>query len=175
MIEVLRFGKPVHLVGEPPRPGEPARDFEVHRFTPETGVVPVTLADLPAKPRLLSTVTSLDTPTCHVETKTLNERLAAFGDGVAAYTVSMDLPFAQARWCGVEDVDGIQALSDYKTRSFGTNWGVLVEETQLLARCLFVLDEDGTVAYTQIVPEVTHEPEYEPVVAALEELVRADR
>lgn len=135
----------------------------------------MTLADLPAKPRLLSTVPSLDTPTCHVETKTLNEHLAAFGDAVAAYTVSVDLPFAQARWCGVEGVDGMQALSDYKTRSFGTSWGVLVEETQLLARCLFVLDADGTVAYTQIVSEITHEPEYEPVVAALEELVAGDR
>ena len=69
----------------------------------------------------------------------------------------------------------MQALSDYKTRSFGTSWGVLVEETQLLARCLFVLDSQGTVVYTQIVPEITHEPEYEPVVRALEELVRTDR
>ena len=175
MTEVTGFGRPLHLVGEPPRPGEPARDFEVHRFTPETGVVRVTLADLPAKPRLLSSVPSLDTPTCHVETKTLNERLSVFGEAVAAYTVSVDLPFAQARWCGIEGVDGVQALSDYKTRSFGTTWGVLVEETQLLARCLFVLDSQGTVAYTQIVPEITHEPDYEPVLAALEELVHADR
>jgi thioredoxin-dependent peroxiredoxin len=147
----------------------------VHRFTPETGVVRVTLADLPTKPRLLSSVPSLDTPTCHVETKTLNEHLAGFGDAVAAYTVSVDLPFAQARWCGIEGVDGVRALSDYKTRSFGTSWGVLVEETQLLARCLFVLDSQGTVVYTQIVPEITHEPEYEPVVRALGDLVRSDR
>jgi thioredoxin-dependent peroxiredoxin len=172
MLEILRFGKPVHLVGVPPQPGEPARDFEVHRFTPETGVVAVTLADLPAKPVLLSTVTSLDTPTCHIETKTLDDRLAVFGDAVAGFTVSMDLPFAQARWCGAEGVSGMVALSDYKTKSFGTSWGVLIEETQLHARCLFVLDAGRTVIYTQIVPEATHEPEYEPVVAALEEAVR---
>jgi thiol peroxidase len=172
-MEVLGFGKPLHLVGEPPRPGEPAREFEVHRFSPETGIVPVTLADLPAKPRLLSAVPSLDTPVCSRETKTLNERLAAFGDVVAAYTISVDLPFAQIRWCGTEGVEGMETLSDWKTRSFGTNWGVLVEETQLLCRALFVLDADGMVVHTQVVPEVTHEPEYEPVLDALAGLVRA--
>jgi thiol peroxidase len=169
--EVLLFGKPVRLVGEPPRPGEPARDFEVHRFTPDTGLVPVRLADLPAKPRLLSSVPSLDTPVCSLETKTLDERLAAFGDAVAGYTISLDLPFAQARWCGAEGVEAMQALSDWKTRSFGTSWGVLTEETQLLARAVFVLDAAGTVVYTQVVPEITHEPEYEPVLATLESLV----
>jgi thiol peroxidase len=93
----------------------------------------------------------------------LNHGLAACGDAVAAYTISLDLPFAQARWCGAEGVATMQTLSDWKTRSFGTSWGVLLEETQLLARAIFVLDADGTVTYTQIVPEITHEPEYEPV------------
>jgi thioredoxin-dependent peroxiredoxin len=171
MVEVMRFGQPLRLVGEPPQPGEPARDFTVHRFTPETGLVPVTLADLPAKPRLISSVPSLDTPVCSKETVTLNHRLAAFGDAVAAYTISLDLPFAQARWCGAEGVETMQTLSDWKTRSFGTSWGVLVEESQLLARAIFVLDAEGTVTYAQIVPEITHEPEYEPVLAALEHAV----
>jgi thiol peroxidase len=175
MPEVFTFGRRVHLVGEPPQPGEPARDFEVHRFSPETGVVPVTLADLPAKPRLISAVPSLDTPTCSTETKALSTRLAALGGDVAAYTVSVDLPFAQHRWCGSEGVDNVVMLSDYKTRSFGTSWGMLVEESQLLARGLFVLDPAGTVVYTQIVRETTDEPQYEPVLAALEELVAADR
>lgn len=169
-MEVLLFGQPVHLVGRPPEAGEPARDFEAHRFAPETGLASVTLADLPPKPRLLSAVPSLDTPVCSAETKTFDDRLAAFGDAVAAYTVSLDLPFAQARWCGTEGVSRIQTLSDWKTRSFGTNWGVLVEESQLLARAVFVVDAVGTVTYTQIVPEITHEPEYEPVLAALERL-----
>jgi thiol peroxidase len=140
---------------------------------PEAGVVPVALADLPAKSRLISAVPSLDTAVCSVETKTLNQRLAAFADAVAAYTVSVDLPFAQARWCGAEGVTTMQTLSDYKTRSFGTSWGMLVEESQLLARAIFVLDAAGTVVYTQVVREVTHEPEYEPVLAALEDAVRA--
>jgi thioredoxin-dependent peroxiredoxin len=172
MTELLRFGKPVHLVGDPPQPGEPARDFTVHRFTPETGIVPFTLADLPPKPRLLSAVPSLDTPVCSAETKTLNHRIRDFGDAVAAYTISLDLPFAQARWCGAEGVTVMETLSDWKTRSFGTSWGVLVEETQLLARAVFVLDAAGTVVYTQVVPEITHEPEYEPVLAALEQAAR---
>ena len=171
MVEILRFGKPVHLVGEPPQPGDPARDFTVHSFSPETGIVPVTLADLPAKPRILSSVPSLDTPVCSKETVRLNHGLAAFGDAVAAYTISLDLPFAQARWCGAEGVTTMRTLSDWKTRSFGTSWGVLVEETQLLARAIFVLDAGGTVTYTQVVPEITHEPEYEPVLAALEAAV----
>ena len=171
MTEVLLFGKPVRLVGEPPRPGEPARDFEVHRFTPDTGLVPVRLADLPAKPRLLSAVPSLDTPVCSLETKTLDERLAVFGEAVAGYTISLDLPFAQARWCGAEGVETMQTLSDWKTRSFGTSWGVLTEETQLLARAVFVLDAAGTVVYTQVVPEIAHEPQYEPMLAMLESLV----
>jgi thiol peroxidase len=170
-MEVLGFGKPLHLVGEPPRAGEPARDFEVHRFSPEAGIVPVTLADLPSKPRLLSAVPSLDTPVCSAETTTFDDRLGAFGDAVAAYTVSLDLPFAQARWCSAEGIKVMETLSDWKTRSFGTSWGVLVEEMQLLARAVFVLDADGTVVYTQVVPEITHEPEYEPILAALEQLV----
>jgi thiol peroxidase len=172
MAELLRFGRPVHLVGEPPQRDEPARDFTVHRFTPDKGIVPVTLADLPDKPRLISAVPSLDTPVCSTETKTLNERLAAFGDAVAAYTISLDLPFAQARWCGAEGVRTMQTLSDWKTRSFGTTWGLLVEESQLLCRAVFVLDGAGIVTYAQVVREITHEPEYEPVIAALEQAVR---
>jgi thiol peroxidase len=171
MVEILGFGKPMRLVGEPPRAGEPARDFVVHSFSPEAGIVPVTLADLPAKPRLLSAVPSLDTPVCSKETVTLNHRLADFGDVVAAYTISLDLPFAQARWCDAEGVSRMQTLSDWKTRSFGTNWGVLIEESQLLARAVFVLDAADTVTYAQIVPEITHEPEYEPLLAALADAV----
>jgi thiol peroxidase len=169
--EVTVFGKPARLVGEPPLPGDQAPDFEVHRFTPETGIVPVTLADLPAKPRLVSSVPSLDTPVCSKETKTLDDRLVHFGDSLAAYTISVDLPFAQVRWCSAEGVEVMQTLSDWKTRSFGTSWGLLVGESQLLARAVCVLDESGTVVYAQVVPEITHEPDYEPLLAALERAV----
>ena len=100
MAEVRFLGNVVNLAGEPPRVGERAREFTVHRFSPGEGIVPVTLADLPAKPRLVSVVPSLDTPVCSAQTKMFEQHLAAYGDKVAAYTISVDLPFAQVRWCG---------------------------------------------------------------------------
>lgn len=172
MPKLLFLGNPVHLSGEPPVVGDHAPDFVVHRFAPDEGIVPFTLADLPAKPCLVSVVPSLDTPVCSTQTKMFAERVAAYGDDVAAFTVSLDLPFAQARWCGAEHVDNMRSLSDYQTRSFGTSWGLLVDEVKLLARAVFVLDAEGTVTYAEVVPEITHEPAYEPALAALDELVR---
>lgn len=172
MPNISFLGNRLHLTGEPPAVGDPAPDFVVHRFIPGEGVIPVSLADLPAKPRLVSVVPSLDTAVCSAQTKEFNARVAAYGDEVAAYTVSLDLPFAQIRWCGTEDVENMQVLSDYQTRSFGTSWGLLVEETKLLARAVFVLDSEGTITYAELVPEITHEPEYEPALAALDALTR---
>ena len=171
MATITFLGETLHLVGEPPAVGEHARDFVVHGYAAGKGVFPVTWPDLPRKPRLISSVPSLDTPVCSRETVTLNERIGALGPTVAAYTVSVDLPFAQARWCGAEGVENMQSLSDYKTRSFGNSWGLLVQESQLLARAVFVVDADDVVTYAQLVPEVTHEPDYEPLLAALEDLI----
>ena len=171
MAEITFFGKPLHLVGTPPEAGEPARDFEVHRFSPDEGLVAVTLADLPAIPRLLSVVPSLDTPTCSAQTRSFNERLHKYGDRVAAYTISLDLPFAQSRFCADAGVDTMTTLSDYQERSFGNSWGLLVNETKLLARAVYVLDASGRVVYAQLVPEVTHEPDYEPALEALDALL----
>src|SRR5258708_26978398 len=112
MAQVSFLGNPLQLSGEPPVAGERAREFTLHRFSPAEGIVAVTLADLPAKPRLLSVVPSLDTPTCSVQTTTFNERLARLGDTIAAYTVSPDLPFAPGRFCGAHGVPNMQALSD---------------------------------------------------------------
>jgi thiol peroxidase len=145
----------------------------VHRFTPEDGLVEVTLADLPRQPRLLSVVPSLDTPVCADQTRAFNARLAAYGDGIAAYTISVDLPFAQHRFCGAEHTDRIVALSDYKTRSFGTSWGMLVEESQLLARGVFVLDPGGVVMYAEIVADQVDEPDYDRALRALDEVLAA--
>jgi thioredoxin-dependent peroxiredoxin len=171
MSEVSFLGNPVHLTGETPAVGESVPDFTVHRFVPGQGIVPFTLGDLPAKPSLVSVVPSLDTPVCSTQTKVFSERLAAYGDDVAAYTVSLDLPFAQARWCGAEGVENMQTLSDYQDRSFGTSWGILVDEIKLLARAVFVLDADHKVTYVEIVPEISDEPMYEPALAALDALV----
>jgi thiol peroxidase len=169
--QVTFLGEPLHLAGTPPGPGEAARDFTTIRFSPEEGLVEVTLADLPPRPRLLSVVPSLDTPVCSEQTLSFNERLAAYGDRVAAYTISVDLPFAQHRFCGAENAHNRVMLSDYKTRSFGTNWGILIEELQLLARGVFVLDAGGVVRYAEIVEEISDHPDYDAALRALDEVV----
>jgi thiol peroxidase len=171
--EITFRGDPLHLIGTPPQPGEPARDFTMHRFSPEEGMVEVTLADLPAKPRLLSVVPSLDTPVCSEQTMSFDERLAGYGDRVAAYTISVDLPFAQRRFCDSEGTHNTVTLSDYKTRSFGTSWGMLVDETQLLARGVFVLDADGVVTYAEVVPDISHHPDYDGALRALDNVLAA--
>ncbi len=173
MVEITVFGNPLHLVGTPPEVGDPARDFTAIRFSPEEGMVEVTLADLPAIPRLLSVVPSLDTPTCSAQTRAFNERLHEYGDRVAAYAISLDLPFAQRRFCGDEDIDAMTTLSDYRDRSFGYSWGLLIEETKLLARSVYVLDSAGRIAYAQLVSEGTNEPDYEPALWALDALLDA--
>jgi thiol peroxidase len=164
---VTFFGEPVELSGTPPRAGEMARDFTVHRFSPEEGIIEVTLADLLPKPRLLNVVPSLDTPVCSSQTRSFSERIRELGPRVVAYTISVDLPFAQHRFCGAEHVDNVVSLSDYRTRSFGTSWGLLMTESQLLARSVFVLDPEGKIRYAQIVSEVTEHPAYDPALEAL--------
>jgi thiol peroxidase len=171
IVQISFRGDPLHLTGTPPQPGEPAREFTMHRFTPEEGMVEVTLADLPAKPRLLSVVPSLDTPVCSDQTRAFDEKLAGYGERIAAYTISVDLPFAQRRFCDSEGTHNTVMLSDYKTRSFGTTWGTLVEESQLLARAVFVLDADGIVTYSEVVPDISHEPDYDSALRALDLLV----
>jgi thiol peroxidase len=170
MAQITFRGKPMQLSGEPPRSGDKAPDFRVHRFSPEEGLVPVTLGDLPRKPRLISVVPSLDTGTCATQTRTFNQQLAAFGDDVAVYTVSLDLPFAQARFCGAEGIE-MTTLSDYQDRSFATSWGLLMDDMKLLARSVFVVDADDTIRYAELVPEMTAEPNYDAALAALKDAV----
>ena len=130
----------------------------------------MTLADLKGKPTMISVVPSLDTPTCAVQTKKFNEELAALGDKVNAVTVSRDLPFAQARFCGAEDIK-MRTASDYQTHAFGTDYGLTIEELKLLTRAVFVLNADGEIVHKEIVAEVTEEPDYATAMAALRMLV----
>jgi len=157
-------GGPVTLVGSEVKVGSKAPDFKTL-----TGLSPVTLADTPAKARLFSVVPSLDTPTCSTQTKKFDEALSVLGDSVASYTVSLDLPFAQKRFCGAEGVKAMQTLSDVHNHSFGENYGVLIEglPLPLLARSVFVVDKSGTVTYVEYVKEVTSEPNYDAAMAAL--------
>ena len=157
-------GNPVTLVGPEIKAGDKAPGFSCLK-----GLDAVTLADTPAKARMFSVVPSLDTPVCSTQTKRFEDAVKTLGDGVACYTVSLDLPFAQKRFCGAENVATMQTLSDVHDHSFGKNWGVLLEglPLPLLARAVFVVDRAGTVTYAEYVPEVTSEPNYDAAVAAL--------
>jgi thiol peroxidase len=157
-------GEPKTLIGPQIKPGDKAPDFAAL-----TGLETVTLAKTPAKARLFSVVPSLDTSVCSLQTKKFNEGLAALKDKVAAYTVSLDLPFAQKRFCEAEHVDNLQNLSDVHDHSFGQNYGVLIEglPLPLLARAVFVVDKAGKVTYAEYVPEVTSHPNYDAALTAL--------
>ena len=157
------------LAGEAPQVGQPAPSFTLHRF--EDGMHTVTLADLTGKPVLLSVVPSLDTPVCAQQTREFNQKLAAMGDKVQAFTVSLDLPFAQNRFCGAEGISNMQSLSDYQERAFAQDWGMMIEELKILARGVFIVDSNGNLAYAELVTEVTEEPNYDAALAALNELV----
>jgi thiol peroxidase len=157
-------GKPHTLVGPQLKAGDKAPDF--HALS---GLEVVTLAQTPAKARLFSVVPSLDTPVCSIQTKKFNESLAALKDKAAAYTISLDLPFAQKRFCGAENIANMQNLSDVHNHSFGESYGVLIEglPLALLSRAVFVVDKNGTITYAEYVPEVGAEPNYAAALAAL--------
>ena len=161
-------GNPLTLVGAEVKAGSPAPDFDLTFY--KDGMQHVRKADLLGKPTIISVVPSLDTPVCQVQTKTFNGRLAVLGDKVNALTVSLDLPFAMNRFCGAEGITALKVGSDYMNRDFGTAWGVLIDELKILARAVFVLDQDGVVRYAQVVKEVAEEPDYEAALAALEKL-----
>jgi thiol peroxidase len=158
---------PMTLVGEEVKVGDEAPDFTLHYF--EGGLKTLTKGDLAGKPTILSIVPSLDTGVCQIQTKRFNQDLASLGETVNAVTVSRDLPFAQNRFCGAEDVKNMKVGSDYQTGGFGLAWGVMIDELKLLARSVYVLDSQGKVVYAEIVPEVTNEPNYDAALAALKE------
>jgi thiol peroxidase len=158
-------GNPLTLAGEAVKVGQQAPEFKLHFY--KDGLKTITPADLKGKPTMISVVPSLDTPVCAVQTKRFNQELAALGDKVNALTVSLDLPFAQGRFCGAEGVTNMRTGSDYQERSFGRNWGMLIEELKLLARGVFVLDASGKVVHAETVGEVTSEPNYDAAISAL--------
>lgn len=162
-------GNPMTLAGEALKEGQPAPDFALHHF--DNGMQTVTLKDLAGKPTIISVVPSLDTGVCQMQTKAFNEKLAALGDKINAVTVSLDLPFAMNRFCGAEGITNLKSLSDYQERQFGQDWGMLIEELKILARGVFVVDADGKLAYCEVVPEVTQEPNYDGALKALDGLL----
>ncbi len=160
-------GKPLTLVGQELKEGDPAPDFEVL----DNGLLPVKLASFQGKVCVISSVPSLDTPVCDMETRRFNQEAGKFSADVQILAISMDLPFAQKRWCGAAGVDKVVTLSDHRNASFGTAYGVLIKDLRLLARAVFVLDREGIIQYIQIVKETTEEPDYESVLGAVNKLV----
>lgn len=158
-------GNPLTLAGNEVAVGQQAPDFKLHYF--EGGMKELTLADLKGKPSIISVVPSLDTPVCQVQTKKFNETLGQYGDKINSLTVSLDLPFAQNRFCGAESIKNMRTASDYQDRKFGESYGTLIEELKILSRAVFVLDKNGKVVYAQYVPEVTSEPDYDKALAAV--------
>jgi thiol peroxidase len=156
-------GKPLTLIG-------PA--LNAGRAAPEFVLTANDLSDLRSdayrgKLLVLSVVPSLDTPVCATQTRTFNQRATGLGEDVVVLTVSMDLPFAQKPFCGAEGIQRVVTASDYKHRSFGPAYGVLIKELGLLARAVFVVDRAGKVTYSEYVPEVTQEPNYDAALEAL--------
>lgn len=160
-------GNPFTLLGPELKIGAKAPDFRVV----DNGLAPVTLASYRGKIKVISTVPSLDTPVCDTETRRFNQEAAGFPDNVVVLTISLDLPFAQKRWCGAAGIDRVTTLSDYQERSFATGYGILIKELKLLSRAVFIIDADDMVRYIQIVPEVTSEPDYAAVTGAVKSLL----
>ncbi|HUY92403.1 MAG TPA: thiol peroxidase [Pirellulales bacterium] len=163
-------GKPLTLAGNAVTVGQQAPAFKAHSFV-DGQMIEVTPESLKGKPTIISVVPSLDTPVCQKQTKNFNQQLAAYGDKINAVTISLDLPFAMNRFCGAEGITSLKSVSDYQERSFGQNWGMLIEELKILARGTFVLDAGGKVAYAEQVKEVVDEPNYDAALAALKGLL----
>jgi thiol peroxidase len=156
-------GNPLTLVGQEVKVGEPAPDFEVLA----NDLSPFKLSSLQGKVVVICSVPSLDTPTCDIETRWFNEEAAKLGSEVVVLTISMDLPFAQKRWCGAAGVERVTTYSDHREAAFGQAYGVLIKELRLLARAVFVVDKSGVVRYVQIVKELANEPNYDEVLQAV--------
>ncbi len=160
-------GNPLTLVGDEPQIGQPAPDCELL----DNDLKPVSLAAWRGRVLVVASVPSLDTPVCDLETRRFNDEAASFGPEVQVVTVSMDLPFAQKRWCGAAGVAKVVTLSDHRDAAFGRAYGVLIKELRLLARAVFILDRTGVLRYQQLVKEVTNEPDYEEVIRALQQVL----
>jgi thioredoxin-dependent peroxiredoxin len=167
MANVTFKNNPVTLLGKEVAVGDTAPEFTVLA----NDLSPVTLADSKGKVRLISVVPSIDTGVCSVQTRKFNEEASALGNDVEILTISVDLPFAQARWCAAEGIENVQTLSDHRDLSFGEAYGVVIKELRLLARSIFVIDKDDKVAYVEYVSENTNHPNYENAIVAVKQLL----
>jgi thiol peroxidase len=154
-------GTPVTLLGPELKAGDKAPDFDLV----DSGLQPFNLGKTGKTVRIFSVIPSLDTPVCDAQTKRFNEEAASL-PGVEIYAVSMDLPFAQKRWCGAFGVDHVKMLSDHKSGSFGQNYGTLIKDLRIESRAIFVVDKDNKIKHVEYVKEVAEHPDYESAIAA---------
>lgn len=164
---VTMNGTALTLLGNPVEVGHQAPSF----VAIGNNMAPVDFASFRGQVVILSAVPSLDTPVCDTETRKFNAAAAKLGSQVKIITISMDLPFAQARWCGAAGIDQVVTVSDYKDRSFGQAYGVLIKEIGLLARAVFVIDQQGVVRHIELVKEIASEPNYDQIIAAAKALL----
>ena len=164
---VTMKGNPITLMGTELQVGDKAPDF----VAIDNDLNPVNFDSFRGKVCIVSSVPSLDTPVCDMETRRFNDEAGRLDDDVEILTISMDLPFAQKRWCGAAGVDRVQTLSDHRDAAFVQAYGVLIKGLRLLARAVFVVDKEGTIRYMELVKEIASEPDYDSVLTALKELV----
>jgi len=166
---VTAHSDPVTLVGPELKVGDKAPDFTVL----DRGLTEVTLRDFAGKVKLISVTPSLDTPVCDIQARRFNKEAADMPASVAILNISMDLPFAISRFCTSAGIDRVEALSDHRDASFGTAYGVLIKELRLLARSIFIVDENDSIRFIDIVSEITNHPHYEKALEALKEVAKA--
>jgi thiol peroxidase len=159
---VTMRGNPVTLLGPEIKAGQQAPGFSAVG----KGLAALNLEQFKGKVKIISSVPSLDTPVCDAETRRFNEEASKLPADVQILTISMDLPFAQARWCGAAGVDKVTTASDYKTREFGEKYGTLMKENGLLCRAVFVVDKNDRVVYSEYVGEIANHPNYEAALEA---------
>jgi len=164
---VTMGGNPVTLLGKEIKVGDKAPDFTVLT----NDLTPYTLKDAGDKIKIISVVPSLDTGVCELQTINFNQAASELGDDVLILTISVDLPFAQKRFCGAKGIDRVITLSDHKDLSFGLNYGFVMEELRLLARGIVVLDRDNTVRYVEYVKEITTHPDYDKALEEVKKLI----
>lgn len=159
-------GEQMTLSGTPLGAGDPIPEFTVV----DNDLNPVSSRSMGGGPCVISSVVSLDTPVCDQQARRFNEKAVSLSDELSIYVISMDLPFAQERWCGAEGIERVETLSDHRDASFGREFGLLIEELRLLARATFVVDKNSTIHFADIVDEVTNHPDYDSIFSAVQKV-----
>lgn len=162
-------GQPLTLLGTPVKVGDAAPDSEVI----DQNLQPVKLSSFKGKVCVICAVPSLDTPVCDLETRRFNQEVGKMGPDVNVLTISMDLPFAQKRWCGSAHVDQVKVFSDHREGNFGKAYGVLIKEWRLLGRAVFVVDKKGVIRAVHYLKEISEQPNYDQILQEVEQIKKS--